>query len=550
MAAPQENKVIPAFYIRPEIFFDQQDQVIFQQMRNGIEPYATFVPFDDFDALAERIFLKNIVSRPWVGSVVGKTLLREAALEGTTRNDSNRAGYEIFVDSGCIHGAKPDMLVQLIQRDHPDRVFISDLVGSQGFSEETKRIYYNKLMNSIRNKLLPQHPEYVKDESLHTDEFLHQNISGDPQKQYTPKDGFKELVRYVLSTNSNDSVALQMDSWDDDQIALWIWYFAHPDQYHGQWMSTLDKETRQLISDEVEHDVEALVKEIETNKNDTETIYYEGNWDSKVTMQNVSDGNNIGRQVIEGITQRIISKKEVIRQSAIPFTDNRPHDPLDKGFDYPAILRRNGNQLISSLETNETSNCFHVIGPYFALISLSQDDRRYQLLVHNALEAKKKGKIVVLHMHGVPNKELLFLDKYPHAVGDNKIIENNIHLMMLDTQAQVLIHPHEHDPKRYEDGTIMSPNNDIVYNVRRDRFQRMHHGIKSGVLYELLGRFIKQTAGVEVDFRNIGHGDQTISVYSPKQPALSVTDIGPETNKDLFSGTSLPPKVLFAPEPV
>lgn len=536
----ERKQFIPALYHRPQLLLNDTDRQIFDSIIKG-EGYI--VPEGVLDQLLTKVYLANKVIRPWMGMESATTLFREAVLEGREKNDPIREGYEIFIDSGCTHGTKPEKLIEIIQRDHPDSVFISDLVGSKGFSEESKKIYYNKLMNIVRNSILPAHPEYDNDDSSHIPELLHINNSTDAGKMHTPKDGFMELANYVLKFNPDDSCARQMKSWDNEQMALWIWYFAHGKQFHGEWMSTLDKETRQRILNEVERDTEALVHEIESKKGDTEIHYYEGNWDAKVTMFEVSKGNRIGREVVRRIIERNITKREILHLRTLKFKPDAEDKATDRELDYESILRRNKIRLVRNVEGFETKNCYHILGPYFGLLHLSKYDFNYRKMLKEALTAKRRGKAVVLHMHGVPNREYLYLDKPLVSVEDNKIIQDKIHMIMLDTRAQILIHPHEHDPKRNLDGSIMFPNSHVVYSLKQNRIKEL---IRKWVPSVLLQDTITN-ANVVTKTDHIGDRDNAISVYTPLL-SLAVTVVGPEEEKDFVKGTSLPPKVLNAPE--
>ena len=97
----------PALYQRPELQLNVDDFQTFQHIRDGTGPFTEFVAFEVIDGITQRVYDANAPTRPWIRPDAARTLLREAAFEGKVRDDPLRAGYEIFVDSGCIHGVRP-----------------------------------------------------------------------------------------------------------------------------------------------------------------------------------------------------------------------------------------------------------------------------------------------------------------------------------------------------------------------------------------------------------------------------------------------------------
>lgn len=395
MALPSlETAPTPVYYERPRLTQQQTD--VFRTVYYGPAQISQLV------LLGHTIALENTISNR-----EAVLLMREAAVQMYAESDPRRSNYQVDVYAGCEHGlVMNDYLWMLKQK--PDFLFVSDLAGSP-FESDTKVVYYNKLINMVR---------------------AGKNVTSPEIQQ-----GYLELYRYVQSF-SQDEISMPRP---DDHVGIeeWITKYTPSNMNHGTWMSSLSRETREKILDEISTKTRLVVDQLKLIRlGGTQVILVPGNWDGQELLELIANGDGL--------------------------EDTRIRDYINIQ-DY---AREQGLEVLPQLSVVETDTTFTVTAPFFWLKNDFEKFRattQYQLLIDRAQRAKREGKLIVCYPHAA-----LF---QAEGSGDNQKVALRVLHLMKDTGVDEVAFGHFHDKTwKDRDGRIVDPcQSAIVYQFDHDQ---------------------------------------------------------------------------------
>lgn len=416
MALPtHETAPVSVYYDRPRL------------SRMQTEAFRTV--YDSPAHIGQLVLLAHtIANESAISGSEAVQLMREVAVQMYSESDSRRSKYQVDVYAGCEHGlVMNDYLWILKQR--PDFLYVSDLAGST-FEGETKVIFYNKVINTARTSVGQENLRNLSSEKV--EEAV---IAGKDAILQGVTDGYRQLYEYVQTFSLKE---LSMPSPDDaDGIIKWIARFTPSSENHGTWMSSLSKQTRVRILDEIGIKTRLVIDQLKLIRlRGTRIILVPGNWDGQESLELIANGDG---------TEAAGIKNYISIQ------------------DY---AREQGLEVLPELSVVETETTFTIAAPFFWLkydFEKFRETPEYAQLVDRAKKAKEQGKLVVCYPHAA-----LFQSE---GSGDNQKVALRTLQLMKDTGVNEVAFGHFHDKTwKDRDGRIVDPRQTaIVYQYEDEQ---------------------------------------------------------------------------------
>lgn len=339
---------------------------------------------------------------------------------------------EVFVYGGCFHGDNPKLHRELLEIN-ANYAFFSDITGSDK-TEEGKRIFYNEVVN-------PAYPLIRKGISNHK---LLYNKSGSINNKKNIRNGFLNLFTYKLRLEgrSEREIIEEKERLNDEIIAIEIRNIVNPKRfkYFGEWLGSLNKETRIRILKFIEDDTKKLIEVFyNLKKQGTKVFIVEGNWDNPKTLEQIAKGNG-------GVT-------------------------IENYFNTKEYLNQMGFKLYSEIEEIITDTSYHIVAPYFALLKGLEAFPSYfkKNLAREASHAKRQHKTVVIYAHGVPYPSMHDMGMRPEISRENRKVAITLRQLMHMIEPHEVIYPHFHGLRLNEEKRVIPLNDDLISKVDKKR---------------------------------------------------------------------------------
>jgi len=374
-------------------------------------------------------------------------------------------------------------------------------------------IYYNEIINKAR--------PYGKD--IKTSGELMGKLNNQPGDLWQNlQTSFMKLQTYVwnFEERDNEYIIKTKAEWNPVKIAEWLFAQLQPGMNHGYWMGSLERETRVKVLAQIAQQTQAVIS---ANKSLGNRVHYVvGNWDMGETLEILRTG----------------------KKGPVGASDS---DLIEESFNTIGYLLEKKMHVYDKIVAVETPATLTIVAPFPALRNrkvkhypdpFDMDSESVQGVIAKAEEVRKKGKLIVIYAHAA-------LEHAQARYGDNGDVARNFIKLLLATEADIVVYPHEHQMRKGPDGKVIRVNNHTVYEYFDD-----------------IAAVNANDRGWSIVTENnkLGKGQQVVTVYLPhltmiEDKANPRTAVGVyrvfhkfnehgRRNKPIKGHNSLPPKVL------